>query len=224
MAKKRQRIDTMIDSHLWMRRKALGSRRMLAMDVPGYEEQLALDKRDDGEFYDRLGVRYAHCTTCRGLFAIVAAAVILPNCGQFKATYGRNSYAHRNGDVAIFGFVIPTREAALSQVGKVASFFCMWEPFSAALDLEQDWVEPRIIRARDVSVPLDVCAIPVLEAWIAEPIPLAATSSVRFFLGGHVAAKASSPPSARGSLSRGAPPPGRPANQRVARATPVKFG
>jgi hypothetical protein len=166
---------------------------MLAMDVPGYEEQLALDKRDDGEFYDRLGVRYAHCTTCRGLFAIVAAGVILPNRGQFKTTYGRNSYAHRNGYVTIFDFVTPTREAALSQVGKVASFFCMWEPFSAARDLEPDWVESRIIRARDVSVPLDVCAIPVLEAWIAEPIHLAATSSVRFFLGGHVAATVERP-------------------------------
>jgi hypothetical protein len=181
------------DTHVWMRRKALRSSRMLAMDVPGYEEQLAIDKRNAGAFYDRLGVRYAHCTTCRGLFGIVAAGEIVPNRGQFKGTFTKNSYTHRNGYVAIFDFVTPTREAALSQVGKVAPFFCVWEPFSATLDLEPDWVESRIIRARDVSVPLDVCAIPVLEAWIAEPITLPAISAVRFFLNGHVAATVERP-------------------------------
>jgi hypothetical protein len=166
---------------------------MWEMDDPEYEKQRALDALRDGEFYDRLSVRYAHCTTCRGLFGIMAAGAIVSNRGQFKTTYGKHNYAYRNGFIAIFDFVTPTREAALSQVGKVAPFFCVWEPFSATLDLEPDWVESRIIRARDVSVALNVLAIPVLEAWIAEPIPLAAISSVRFFLGGHVAATVERP-------------------------------
>src|SRR5450631_2314691 len=84
----------------------------------------------------------------------------------------------------------PAHEAAIAHVRKAASFFCLWEPFSVALDLEPDWVEPRVIHAQ---VPLDLVAIPAIEAWIAEPIPLAAILSVRFFLGGHVAATVERP-------------------------------
>ncbi len=155
-----------------------------------YEKQRALDALADGEFFDRLGVRYAHCTTSRGLFRIVAAGEIVPNRGQFKTNYGKHNYAYRNGYIAIFDFVTPSREAAVAHIGKAASFFCRWEPFSVALDLEPDWVEPRVIHAQ---VPLDVLAIPAIEAWIAEPIPLAAISSVRFFLNGHVAATVERP-------------------------------
>jgi len=191
---KRQRIDTLIDALVWLRRKARRVARIGGMDDE-YEQQVAEDERRHGAFYEQLAGRYLHCTKCSALPLILAAGEVSPNRGQFEFTYPQTarSFAFRNGHIAIFDFLSPSRAEAIQHFWKLGSFF-YWRPATVMLDLDPIWVESHILRARDVPIqPYDVMLIPAVEAWITAPIPLAAITKVTFLVAGKAYAEFTNP-------------------------------
>jgi hypothetical protein len=141
------------------------------------ERQARANEETYGLMYDQFAGRYWHCTPWRSLRAIMACGAILPNTGQFKVSYPQTpfSYVYREGCVAIFDFVSPSRREILAHAWKWESFVYGYKPVTVAFDLDPDWVERRIVRAADVTEPITATTrsyrCPIVEAWIREPIP-----------------------------------------------------
>ncbi|PWT80323.1 MAG: hypothetical protein C5B58_11945, partial [Acidobacteria bacterium] len=105
-------------------------------------------EREYGALYEQVAGHYLHCTRWRSLLAIMACGEILPNRGQFRFSFPQTprSYVFRQGWIAIFDFVSPSRRAALSQAVNWRSFMHAFRPTTVVLDLDPAWIGARIVR------------------------------------------------------------------------------
>lgn len=149
------------------------------------------DEENYGRPYEAFAGRYLHCTKWRSFREIMACGAIVPNIGQFKVSYPQTprSYVYREGCVALFDFVSRSRREILRQATNWMSFLYGFRPVSVVLELDPGWVEPRLVRASEVTEPIIPGTMayrcPVVEAWIGEPIPFAVVTAVRLLASGH---------------------------------------
>lgn len=159
---------------------------------PDAEWQARMDEETYGVMYDQFAGLYLHCTPWQSFRKIFECGQIIANTGQFKDTYGQSkfSYCRREGLIAIFDLVTPSRREILSQAHNLGAYLYGFRPVSVAMELDKEWVDRRIVRAGEVREPYggqtNAFRIPTIEAWIPELIPFAVVKTVRLIASGPV--------------------------------------
>jgi len=159
---------------------------------PDDERQARADEESYGALLDRFAGLYLHCTSWQSFRKIFDCGQIIANTGQFKVSYGQTlrSYGYREGFVPIFDFVSPRRRDILRHASNWGSFLygngSKGKLFGVAMEIDGAWVEPRVIRASEVTESfVEAFRVPVVEAWIPESIPFDVVTTVRLVASGH---------------------------------------
>lgn len=123
-----------------------------------------------------------HRTSIKNYRQICEVGYILPNDGTFPFTYpqSKNSYAFTKGYIALFDFETASVKQCVSQCDKWSSFFTDQKPVTVVLRLDrkqlEDKLKPNCVRPKPGDEDYKI-AIPFVEVWYPEPIPVSAIQS-----------------------------------------------
>ncbi|MCK5058854.1 MAG: hypothetical protein KAT34_19560 [Candidatus Aminicenantes bacterium] len=122
-----------------------------------------------------------HCTSIENYYKIVEDGFLRPNEGQFNFTFpqSENSFGYSKGCISLFDFESTREEYAISQHMKWRGFFICWKPATILLNFCHQFCKDKLIPNSSRPRPGDKNknyknAIPYVEVWYPEPIPVKA--------------------------------------------------